>query len=278
MTRAIAGLAGLALVLAACGVDRNAQATQMALHDLRGTEIADLRDTATFAADQRLVTLEFLATAGTQAISRQRQVIATLNALGVSGDISQITPPPTPTPPPAALDNPDGAPLVLDTAPLSASLPQVRGGVTLLPSTPEFRTRVPTAEPPTPIPPPAIATIDPTRAHFDGVVTATRVGNDDCAPAGSVTTTFSPQASQIYVVAIANRVSAGMRLGSRWFRDGQEVAYFEFTPNFPINGNCVWFFAEQSDFPFAPSDDYSVVLEIDGQAIGAPARFRVADD
>jgi len=230
----------------------------VAEHAALATQAADARATATFAADSRQVTREYLATASTLAAQRQRQILLTLTSSGIdTANAGQITPVATVTR--AAADT---------VATANPNAPSVVGGVTRLPQTPQFRTAVPTNTSPAPT-----ATIDPNGPNFSAAQTAPAVGEDDCALTPSAV--FPPETPEIYIVATANNILPGMTLGSRWRKDGAELAVFTFQPDFAINGNCVWFFATPDDFPFE-AGAYTVQLEVDGRPAAPAVAFSIS--
>lgn len=250
----------LTALLTACGVDPAGDATALSDHIALSTQVIEARGTATHAADERAVTLEYLATASTLAAQRQRQILLTLTRSGVdTSRVMDITPRATPTN--AAMDA---------AATLAISGPDVAGGVTRLPSTPQFRTAVPTNTSVAPT-----ATIDPNGPIFTEPMTALGVDSDDCAL--EPTFSFTAQTPEIYVVAVANNVQPGMVLASRWYKDGVELAVFDFQPDFAIDDNCVWFYATSEDFPF-DAGAYSVQLEIDGRMAAPPVTFTIAGE
>jgi hypothetical protein len=99
------------------------------------------------------------------------------------------------------------------------------------------------------------------------------VSDNDCA--AGIQSQFDSTADRIYVVATAVNIRAGMRLESIWTQGGVEVVRHDFTPEFEINGNCIWFFVDQTDFVFTPGS-YAVQLTIDGAASGPPLSFTIS--
>lgn len=246
-----------ALMLAACGAAPSTDDALEAEHAALSTQVMNARATATFAADSRVVTREYLATASTLAAQRQRQILLTLTSSGIdTSNAAQITPMATATS--AAAD-------AVATFAVSGAMPA--GGVTRIPTTPQFRTAVPTNTSPAPTP-----TIDPNGPNFTNVQTAPSVGDDDCAV--NPNTAFAPDTPEIYIVATANNILPGMTLGSRWLKDGVELAVFTFQPDFAINENCVWFFATSDDFPFE-AGAYTVQLEIDTRPAAPLVTFTI---
>jgi hypothetical protein len=236
-------------VLAACAPapDPAPAQTNAALNGTLATEAALLRASATFGADQRDATRVAANDLLSRARSRQNNLISTLEALDVPRpDVRQITPVVLPTSPVQATPTPD--------------LLTVAGGVTLSAPTPDTES---TPTPNVTIPPAQPTnTLDPALPRLADVVTAAAVGSDDCALEPVVT--FSPSTAQIYVVATAYNLAPGGVIGSRWLKDGQEVAYYEFAPDFRVEGACIWFFVDQSDFTFTSGSTYQIVLSANG--------------
>ena len=248
----------LLLLLAACTADPSAEQTAAAINSTLGTQVAIRRVTSTHDADRRFVTQSALETAAALAQRRQGQIISTLAELEFpTPDVRLITPAALPTNPAFALITP--TPDVFETA---------SGGITrAAPTSDPLETPATT----TPTPGPATQTPDPSLPRVENVVTSTGVGSDDCA--NGVTGAFSAQSSAIYIVATAFNVPRGATIASRWLRDSEELARFEFAPDFEINGACIWFFADQTDFTFT-AGSYRVEIEISGVVAGA-AEFSV---
>ncbi len=234
-------LAALLIGLAACSGPSPAERTLEAENALLATQVADLRATATVAADRRRITVEYGQTAVGQ-VRRQNEILAaTVAALG--GDVESVRPgAPLPTPAPAALDPASAAP-----------------GSPLTPAALAQPPLTPTAPPP---------------PSLYNLVTTEAVGANDCA-VGAVSR-FPATAPRIYVVATAANIAPGTRLASRWFREGVEVIVHEFTPDFAIQQACVWFFIDPAETPFTPGN-WRVQLEIDGAPAGEPAVFTIAE-
>jgi hypothetical protein len=254
-------LALAALVLAACDGETPDEATFVAQHQARATQMGELRITASVEADRRQVTREFLAAAATSARQRQVQLASTLESLGLGvADLSAITP---------AVRT--AAPLdVQSTATAAAGAVNLSGGITRLPPTPDFRTAPPVAVTPTPDAPP---TIDLSAPGLSGLTLATGVGDDNC-PLDS-TTQFTAATPEIYATAVARNIQAGSTIGARWFQDGVEAAYYDIRAEIDLNGSCVYIFVDQTDFIFTPGSEYSVVWEVNSGRAGDPLRFEV---
>jgi hypothetical protein len=227
------------LTLAACSGRSNSELTLVARNVAMGTEIADLRASATVAADRLNITVEYMQTAVTE-VARQNQMLSsTLTALGQNP--GAVVPQPNtlaliPTPG----INSNSAPVITPDAPA-----QNAGAITPSPS----------------------------GATLYNAVMAEAVGKNDCALAPI--TSFKASIERIYVVATAANVAPGTKLASRWMLEGKEVVSHDFTPDFAIQQNCVWFFIDPKDTPFTPGN-WSVQLEINGTSIGSPVPFTIA--
>lgn len=101
--------------------------------------------------------------------------------------------------------------------------------------------------------------IAPGQAALTDVVMSAFVRNDDCA--SDPGDQFTTSSARIYVVARAYNIRAGTLIAARFAIAGQEVL-LEWRPNTPINGNCIWFYIDQSDAAFI-SGTWSVRLELD---------------
>jgi hypothetical protein len=203
----------LALGTAAC-VPGQPDPTLVAEHAALSTQIADVRNTATFAADRLAQTVEFIGTEVADAQGQRNILATTLEALGVDPD--QVTPGAfVPTPPPSIIQGGD------------TTAPGIGGGAD-------------------PLLTPASGPI------LYGIVTAEGVGENDCA-LGSVAN-FSISSPSIYVVATAANIEPGMTLTSRWFIAEEERIRFDFTPDFAIAQHCVWFFLTPEDTEFTPGN------------------------
>jgi hypothetical protein len=226
----------VSLFLSACARQSQVELTLVATQIALNTQIAAVRNTATVQAERIQVTVEYMATQVRSAEVQNDQLRATLVARGID---------------PQALTNIDP----------SSITPLPPGVVNNVPQ-PEITGE---AIPPiTPTPGGAPALTD--------IVTSENVGNDDCAV--GVTSTFSASAQQIYVVATALNIQPGTTIVSRWQVGGQEIVH-DFTPDFEINQNCIWFFIDQVDTTFTPGN-WNVQLEINGSAVGT-ATFSITE-
>ena len=122
-------------------------------------------------------------------------------------------------------------------------------------------------------PPPAVPPSDDAGPRLENIVMASGVDASDCALDASPV--FTPLSEAIYVVAKAFNIRAGSAISSRWYRRGTEVAYFSFDAANDIDGNCIWFFIDQTDTPFVPGG-WRVEILVDDALIGSPIAFQVA--
>lgn len=206
--------------------------------------LLNLYASATLEVERLVITQEFLDAQLERADEVQGQMRSTLEARGI--DTSSM---------PDVMTSAPEIQQTIDTA--SDSRPVVTPG-TLQPS------RV--AVTPAGTEAPAVA-----NSPLTNIVMARSVTSDDCAQ--EVTSQFTDQDTQIYIVATANNLSIGTTVSSRWLRDGQELTTFEITFDFDIREACIWFFADQTDFTFTPGN-YTVELYAVGNLAGS-ANFTI---
>lgn len=234
----------LVTLLAACaGVGGDVQLTLVAQNVELSTQIADIRNTATYEADRLNVTIEYIETA-IPAATLQNQVLSlTLAASGINP--LNVTPG---APVPTTIPNPT-------TGSQSQVVGTPEGGATLDPLliTPGGQVTAP---------------------ELYNIVLSEGVGSNDCAIASQ--TAFSTATSEIYVVATAANIPPGTLLASRWFNEGAEVVAHDFTPDFTIEQNCIWFYIDQADVAFTPGN-WSVQLEINGAPVASPVAFTISE-
>jgi hypothetical protein len=259
-------LVGLS-ILVGCTDNREREALE-ANHAAVGTQVADLRVSATIQAARAQTTLDFVQTRAAAAATQSQFLEATMIATGFApeslADFRErlLVQRPTATPlPPTDIANSSGA-----------------GGEA---GTPMRETRTPTLPAITPlgITPSAVSTIavtiNPNTPHLEKPVTATGVGNDDCAT--GVTSQFSSATEAIYIVADAINVPSGSTIQARWFRSGEPVGpVYDFTPDFDIEDACVWFFVDPTDFEFT-AGQYAVDLLLNGEVAISRIPFTISD-
>ncbi len=243
-------LALTALLASACARQNEIELTLAAQNAALREQMTGVFGTATIEADRMLVTLDYMGTRVAQVDQQNLNLQATLIARGTSP--SAIGP----------LD-PDSVTLI----PTSSA--DVTGG-----NVPPQQGSAQTSPPVVVTPGTSDAVIAaPTEPALTNVVTASGVGSDDCAT-GSVSS-FSASTAEIYVVATALNILPGTQIASRWQVSGQEV-FFDFTPDFEIDGACIWFFINQSDVPFTPGN-WNVQLEINGTPAGSAVQFSITE-
>lgn len=235
------------LLITACS-DNSAQATLVADNALLGTQIVELRVTATYLVDEIQRTAEYVMTEVPKVARLRDELSSTLQAAGLdAGSINQVQP---------------NTAFAVATAP-AAGQPNVPVGPPPTNSTPGSLDLNLNA--------PAVGTPTSGSPALFNLVTAEGVGSNDCAI--SSVTTFTPDTAQIYVVATASNIAAGSLIAAQWYMDSTLVTEQSFAPDSNINDNCIWFFAEQVDFPFTPGN-YRVDLTVDGAAL-ASASFAI---
>lgn len=245
MTKFFIGLAALAvgLLLSACAAGPSAaERTMAAQNEALGTEIVNIRLTATVESGRLQVTAQSVETLVAQAREQNQRLAATIEALG--GNVALVVPLASTPTPPAMLD----APTAPESAPMTDAVSPPDQAV-------------------------AAATPTPAAPTLYNAVTARGVGANDCALAPI--TAFTTADQNIYIVATAASITPGTTLTSRWFYEGNQVISHDFTPSFAINQNCVWFYIDQTETTFSVGN-WSVQLEINGQPVGQPVTFSIS--
>ncbi len=232
-------------VAVACGVSSNEQQTMEAFDVTYSARLANLYVSATVDIERLVVTQEYLDAQLARADAIQNQMRFTLEARGI--DMNDL------------LDLVTARPEALQGENDNDTRPIVTPG-TLQPS----RVVV------TPISNESPAVIIE-NSPLSNVVMARSIGNDDCAQ--EVTSQFTAQDTQIYVVATANNLPAGTSITSSWLRESQELSRFPVTFEFDIQRACIWFFADQTDFDFVPGN-YNVELYTTND-LAASASFNI---
>jgi hypothetical protein len=245
----------LLLVLSACNffTPPGAQETLSADYAARGTQIADLRLTATVEMDRLFVTQEAIQTAVRDVELQSTRTSATLVALGTAViDTSAITP---------AGDVALAAapqPTALAITPGSAAASAGAGG----------------APQPTPV---AVATqaapADPNATLLTNIVTTESIGADNCAAAPN--SSFTSSTSGVYIVATAFNLTPNNTITYRWQRDSIEVYVATWSPSGNTNGECIWYYVTPAEVAFEPGS-WSVEVLIDGVLVGSPIPFTVS--
>ena len=259
----------LALFIAACtSGDDDSLATN---HALAGTQVADLRVTASVQAARAQTTVDFWGTRSSSAIRQSNAFQSTLAAAGTpteflaTNQARYISVRPTETltltPSPTIEGGDNVAPPVQFTAPVAVS-PTIPGVTpfSLL-----------STERPTQTPRP---TVDANRPTVSNAQLATSPGEDDCGTGFS--TTFTNNTPEIYITVFIQSALPNTLFESEWKRGDTTVGIFSYTPDFAISEACIWFFADQSDFAFE-AGDYSVTLLANGQPITPVLPFTISN-
>lgn len=237
------------LLLTACATTGAQQQTLEAYDLTLAQQLEDLNLEATAEMERLLSTAESAQRRLGIMATQQVFMISTLQARGF--DVSSLPRVQTPLPAVDAPAGPNAVPGGGDS-----------GQPTPVPVTPF----APTDVPPPPIP------ADPNQPRLIDFVMSRAVGSDDCAT--SPTNQFDTSDPRIYIVARAQNISPGMTLAARWFREGQELVFFDFTPDWAIPDACVWFFATPVDFDFLPGS-YTVNVTLDGAPAGPSMPFTI---
>lgn len=249
-------ITSLLVTLSACNffTPPGVQETLSADHAARGTQVADLRLTATYETDRLMVTQEAIQTAVRDVELQSTRTSATLVALGTAViDTSAITP---------AGDAAIAAapqPTVLAITPGSVAASSGAGG----------------ALQPTPVAAAATqaAPADPNAPSLTNIVTTEQIGADNCAAAPS--SSFTAATGGVYIVATAFNLTPNNTITYRWQRDNIEVFVAAWSPSGNTNGECIWYYVTPAEVAF-DAGAWSIEVLIDGVSVGAPIPFTVS--
>lgn len=122
----------------------------------------------------------------------------------------------------------------------------------------------------TPLPGPSVGVTDAPaargdEARLDDMALASGKDRQGCAIDRNPR--FTSDSAEIYVTARAYSIPVDAVVSSSWRRLGREVASISFRTSYPIHGDCLWLFIDQSDAAFAPGR-WSVELRLDGRVLG----------
>lgn len=252
----------LLLSLAACGTNDSIRTLEVN-HAAAGTQVADLRFTATVQAARALTTVDFVETRAALVATQSDFLESTIEATGISPAIvgtqrfiilgSSPTPLPSPSLAPEASEEGGNVP---QASPISAEINVNFVTPTTLPS-------------PTPSP-------DPNAFRIETPYTATGAGNDGCG--AGLTSSFTTTSPEIYVIARAYNIEANtVSFEARWTRDGNPVGpVYDFTPDYDADELCIWFFVDPSDFEFT-AGFYTVSIDVNGVASSNAVPFSIIE-
>lgn len=226
------------LLATACQRQNEVELTLVAQKVSLETQIAEVRQTATVDSERLQITVEYMGTL----VSRVEQQRFELQATQM--ERTQL---------PASDSAAQQAPIITPFPPPDGTI------------NPDTETQINE----TPVPE---VTVDNVPMLQD-IVMAASVANNDCA--ATVTNSFTISSQQIYVVATANNITPGTEIAARFAIAGQEIRH-DFTPDFEINGNCVWFYIDQSEVEFR-AGNWSVQLELNGAPAGAAIPFTITE-
>lgn len=251
--------------------------------EIARTQIAAIRATATVNSERLLITAEFAGQAIDNAAQQTTRIAATLIALGTpfieslaleNPGLPPAQPPPVTAVGPSVAALATLAPGVIPTSTAPTSFNPLitpgigggaRGGATLVLAPPTAAAGNAS--------PAGAATLDPNGPNLVNIQVATSVGADDCAVNPS--SVFTSGVAGLYVVATARNIPAGANLSARFTRDGAEVRPYDWTPDFAINGACIWFWAPAEEVTYTVGA-WAVTLAINGVPVGPPVAFTIS--
>jgi len=266
-------IAIISLVVTACAQDTNLSNTLEANHAAGGTQIADLRTTATVQAARAQITVDAVDTQAALAATQGRFLESTLADLGTPEAFFQ-------TQRAEILGNSaTPIPTQLATQLLSENDSDDMGDSQLLPTSPPVTRFAP------------ILTVTPTPFNDTNIeatttgtqfgqmtvgetYTATGAGDDGCG--AGITATFGMDVQEIYVITPANNIPANsVTFSAIWQREGQPIGpVYDYTPDFAADELCIWLFVDPTDFEFTPGS-YSVQVQVNGQDVNPPVTFTI---
>lgn len=253
----------LALSLSACNFFTQPTdiQTENLQSELARTQIASIRASATVSAAELAITSSFAQESIQNVELQSTRIAATLVAQGtVFIDLPPLqVQSDFPTQEPSINVQPNVTETVFPEIanPLITQGASARGDATIVPPT-----QIPLAQ----------STSDGNPATLTNLQVSARVGADDCALSPS--TSFSQGISELYVSAVAQNVTAGTLISSRWVHDGTEAAYYDWRPTFDINGACIWFHLPGDEVSLT-AGDWTVQLAIDGTPVGNSVAFTI---
>lgn len=245
------------LLIGACARQNEVELSLVSTNVVLRTEIAQIQDTATVAADRLQITVEYAATLVAQAQSQNGELRATLVSRGSD---------------PTELDAINEQPITpLPT--VESSIPDI--GVTPFAPPPgnDSAGTDTNTNPDTGAVTQEVAIGDTGTPALSNIVMARSVGSNDCAQ--EITSNFTISDDSIYVVATALNITPGTTISAQ-YNIGSEIIEHSFTPSFNIDENCIWFFTDQTDVAFT-AGSWSVTLLINGTPVSQPIPFTITE-
>lgn len=250
------------LLLSACGTDDSIQ-TLETNHVLAGTQLADLRVTATVQAARAQTTLDFMQTRPALAAAQSNFLESTLAADGTDTSFIETQ-----------------RALILGSSPTPSETPlaEETEGLIIPTFTPVSETPTPTIPGVTPIIPTETMTAtlppDPNALRVENPRLALAPGNDGCGV--NFTSQFTVNTEEIYIIFTAyNLKTKGVTFTAKWTYNGQAIGpVYDYTPNKNYDQLCVWFYVDQTDFEFL-AGNYTVEIDMDDVAAFPPIPFTI---
>jgi hypothetical protein len=242
-------------------------------HAQAGTQVAQVRLSATVQAARARTTVDFVQTRAVVAATRSQLYELTLVSAGtdqaylatnrarIMGVRATATALPTIATEPADQTTAPQSPVVDAAAPDQApTLPAVTPFEMLVTPTPSHTPR---------------PTRDPNAPQIGTPRLATSAGDDDCG--AGFASQFPVSTPEIYVILPVTQAPVNTVFEARWLRDGEPVTgIFSYVPDFTIDASCIWFFIDQSDFTFT-AGRYSVIIDINGVQARDPITFTLVE-
>lgn len=234
---------------------------------LAGTQVADLRITASVQAARAQTTLDFMQTRAAFAAIQSNLLESTLAAGGIDESYlktqralilgSSLTPSTTPTLAPEETQNLD---FPTFTPVSETPTPTIPGVTPIFPTS----TTAPTLPP------------DPNALRLENPITALASGNDGCGL--NITSSFTVNTPEIYVlVKVYNIQANNVTFSAHWTYEDQPIgSVFDYTPNRNYDELCIWFFVDPSDFEFLVGN-YAVGINVDGVPAFTPLQFTISE-
>ena len=231
--------------------------TATAEHEAAATQLDRLRATATVARARLQITLDFAGTRVAQIEQSGAFLRSNLSALGTDSDFID-----------ANLRQLGDQPQVVavesrgEAAAVGGASPAIDPNDAL--SAAHTATR-----------PAGVAAPPDLHPRLDNLVLSSGVNSEDCPV--DINPLFTPDSTEIYVVARAYDIPAGATLSSSWRHRDQEVVSHSFRTEHLIDDNCIWFFIDQTDTTFT-AGRWSVQISLEGSALSPLLPFEIIEN